>query len=462
MLNVVILAAGLGTRMQSNIPKVLHNLAGRPMLGYVLDSALALNPSTITIVVGKESEQIKSFIRNFSKKINIVIQNEQLGTGHAFKQSIPNLLDCPNNYSSTLVLYGDVPLVRTTTMDRLLKSCKNGLSILTSFLNDPSGYGRIIRDHNGCIKKIVEHKDANNIELNIKEINTGIISAPTSMLIKWISKLTNNNMQGEYYLTDIVDMAVSEGVFVDSRFPDDYWEILGINNHIQQVKLERIWQEEQARIIMDAGVTLADYKRIDIRGSLKCSKDVFIDVGCIFEGNIRLGSNVKIGPYCVLKDVNIADNVIIEAYSHLSSVTLDKGVQVGPFSRLCKGVSIGSNSKIGNFVEIKNSIFGKNTKSNHLTYIGDSHIGSNVNIGAGTITCNYDGLNKHQTIIEDNAFIGSGSQLVAPVKVGARATLGAGTTLTNDAPADQLTLSRTRQCSIANWRRPDKGFLKKS
>ncbi|AGF46598.1 bifunctional protein GlmU [Candidatus Kinetoplastibacterium desouzaii TCC079E] len=461
MLNIVILAAGLGTRMKSNFPKVLHALAGRPMLAYVIDSALALRPSSITIVVGNESNQIRDFVKRYSCDVNFVVQVNQLGTGHAVKQALPNLLDSGSEKDSTLILYGDVPLVKTITMESLLEARKNGLGILTSFLDNPNGYGRIIRDHNGFIRKIVEHRDANQIELNIKEINTGIIAVPTVLLKKWIVNLNNDNKQKEYYLTDIVGMAVSEGVFVGSSRPKENWEILGVNNHVQQANLERIWQEEQAKLIMESGVTLADPKRIDIRGTLECGKDVFIDVGCIFEGVVVLGDNVRIGPYCILKDVCIARDSIVNAYSHLCDANLGNNVQIGPFSRLRDCIDIDSYSKIGNFVEIKNSNFGKLSKANHLTYIGDADIGSNVNIGAGTITCNYDGLNKFRTIIEDNAFIGSDSQLIAPVMVGKDATIAAGTTLTNDAPEGQLTLSRVRQYSIPDWTRPGSGNSKK-
>ncbi|WP_041862222.1 bifunctional UDP-N-acetylglucosamine diphosphorylase/glucosamine-1-phosphate N-acetyltransferase GlmU [Candidatus Kinetoplastidibacterium stringomonadis] len=454
MLNIIILAAGSGKRMQSKIPKVLHTFAGRPMLEYVIESAKNLNPDSITVVLGHEADLVKSCIKN--NDLNFVLQESQLGTAHAVMCAIPMISSFDNDDSNTLILYGDVPLVNVRTLRSLLDSCHAGISILTSISDNPYGYGRIIRNEFGDIVQIVEHKEANCEQLAITEVNVGIVAIQTEKLKKWIGIIFNNNEQREYYLTDLVKIAVDDGVIVGSVSPNDSWEVLGINDHIQQANIERIYQYEQAKNYMSKGLTLSDPRRFDVRGSLKFGRDVFIDVGCIFEGVVELGNDVHIGPYCVLRDVTIEKNTRIEAYSHISNSIMESNVAIGPFAKLCKGSYIKSNSKIGNFVEIKNTNFGNNSKASHLSYIGDSNIGSNVNIGAGVVTCNYDGVNKFRTIIEDNAFIGSGSQLIAPIKVGESATIGAGTTLTDDAPADQLTLARVRQKTVVNWKRPKK------
>ncbi|AGF48762.1 bifunctional UDP-N-acetylglucosamine diphosphorylase/glucosamine-1-phosphate N-acetyltransferase GlmU [Candidatus Kinetoplastidibacterium galati] len=454
MLNIIILAAGSGKRMQSKIPKVLHTFAGRPMLEYVIESAKNLNPDSITIVLGHEADLVKSYISN--DNLNIVLQESQLGTAHAVMCAMPMISSFDNEDSNTLILYGDVPLVSVDTLRSLLDSCCEGMSILTSVSDNPDGYGRIIRDKTGNIVKIVEHKEANNEQIAIKEVNVGIIAIQTTKLKQWIGMIFNNNEQMEYYLTDLVKIAVTNSVIVNSVSPKKSWEVFGINDHIQQSNIERVYQYEQAKNYMSKGLTISDPSRFDVRGSLRFGSDVFIDVGCVFEGLVELGDDVYVGPYSILRDVTIEKNVRIEAYSHISNSTIENNVSIGPFAKLCKGSHIKSNSKIGNFVEIKNTNFGNKSKANHLAYIGDSNVGSNVNIGAGVITCNYDGANKFQTIIEDNAFIGSGSQLIAPIKVGQSATIGAGTTLTDDAPAGKLTIARARQKTIVNWKRPKK------
>lgn len=455
MLNVVILAAGMGKRMQSDLPKVLHTLAGRPMLDHVLESARALNPARITIVVGHGADRVK---RVFNKQADVqfALQQPQHGTGHAVQQAVPMLLEGDGELDVTLVLYGDVPLVQAHTLQALLKARGQGMAVLTEVLDDASGYGRIVRDEHGQVCRIVEHKDASESERAIKEVNTGILAAPTAQLKNWLQRITNDNAQGEYYLTDIVGLAVADGVFVGAAHPGARWETLGVNSRMQQAELERLWQGEQARRQLEAGVTLADPARFDVRGTLRCGRDVFIDAGCVFEGEVTLADGVRVGPHCVLKDVTVGEGSHIEAYSHLQQAQLAQDVHVGPFARLRPGAQLGPHAHVGNFVEIKNSVLGQDSKAGHLAYIGDADIGARVNIGAGTITCNYDGANKFRTTIEDDAFIGSDSQLVAPVRVGQGATLGAGTTLTKDAPANQLTISRTRQTSIQNWTRPVK------
>ncbi len=451
MLNIVILAAGMGKRMRSDTPKVLHTLAGRPMLGHVLASARALQPGRVVIVTGHGAQQVQAACAGQSD-LCFALQEPQLGTGHAVQQAVPSL--APGG--TTLVLYGDVPLVGSDTLRRLVDAAGEGLAVLTVRMQDPSGYGRIVRDAFGHIVRIVEQKDATETEQEINEVNTGIIAAPTDALRGWLSRLTNDNAQGEYYLTDIIEMAVGDGVSVATTEPAAEWETLGVNSRVQQAELERIYQRQQAQALLEAGVTLADPARIDIRGGLLCGRDVFIDVGCVFEGEVELADGVRIGPNCVLRGVQIGPGSEIEAFSHLEQAEIGAGAHVGPYARLRPGTRLGDASRIGNFVEVKNSTLGEASKANHLAYIGDATVGDRVNIGAGTITCNYDGANKHRTIIEDDAFIGSDTQLVAPVRVGQGATLGAGTTLTRDAPAGQLTVSRATQRSIDGWQRPTK------
>ena len=455
MLNIVILAAGLGKRMQSDLPKVLHPIAGKPMLAHVLDNARSLNPDRIIVVVGHGAEQVQAQFADQSD-LDFVIQRPQQGTGHAVQQAVPLLCDGGNDSDATLVLYGDVPLVQSETLRRLLDVRANGMAVLTEKLADPTGYGRIVRDAGGQVARIVEHKDASAQEHAINEVNTGILVAPTASLKNWLSRIDNDNAQGEYYLTDVVGLSVSDGIAVNAAHPGAGWETLGVNSRVQQAQLERIWQGEQARRLLELGVTLADPARFDVRGWLTCGRDVFIDVGCVFEGRVELADGVHIGPHCVIKDAVIGAGTHIEAFSHVQQAAVADQARIGPYARLRPGADIGSHAHVGNFVEIKKSRLGDGSKANHLAYIGDAQIGARVNIGAGTITCNYDGVNKFQTIIEDDAFIGSDTQLVAPVKVGQGATLGAGTTLTKDAPAQQLTISRTAQKTIAGWVRPTK------
>ena len=455
MLNIVILAAGLGKRMQSDLPKVLHPIAGKPMLAHVLDNARRLNPDRIIVVVGHGAEQVQAGFADQSD-LDFVIQRPQQGTGHAVQQAVPLLRDSGNDSDATLVLYGDVPLVQSETLSRLLDARADGMAVLTEKLADPAGYGRIVRDGSGRVVRIVEHKDASAQEHAINEVNTGILVAPTASLKNWLSRINNDNAQGEYYLTDVVGLSVQDGVAVSAAHPGAGWETLGVNSRIQQAQLERIWQGEQARRLLELGVTLADPARFDVRGSLTCGRDVFIDVGCVFEGRVELADGVRIGPHCVIKDAVIGAGTHIEAFSHVQEAAVADQARIGPYARLRPGADIGSHAHVGNFVEIKKSRLGEGSKANHLAYIGDAQIGARVNIGAGTITCNYDGVNKFQTIIEDDAFIGSDTQLVAPVKVGQGATLGAGTTLTKDAPAQQLTISRTAQKTIVGWVRPTK------
>lgn len=454
MLNIVILAAGQGKRMQSNLPKVLHPIAGRAMLSHVLDSAESLGAQGIAVVVGHGAEQVQKAYAEHPG-LQFALQQPQLGTGHAVLQAVP-LLQEDGDHDVTIVLYGDVPLVQPATLLALLAARGEGLAVLTEILADPTGYGRIVRDAQGQVCAIVEHKDADAAQKEIKEVNTGIIAAPTRMLKAWLSRLTNNNAQGEYYLTDIIGMAVADGLPVSVAHPAAAFETLGVNSRAQQAQLERLWQTELARRQLEAGVTLADPARFDVRGSLTCGQDVFIDVGCVFEGAVTLGEGVRIGPHCVLRNVTLGARTRIEAFSHLDQTQVGVDAQIGPYARLRPGAVLSDRTHIGNFVEIKNSVIGKESKANHLAYIGDADVGERVNIGAGTITCNYDGANKHRTIIEDDAFIGSDTQLVAPVRVGRGATLGAGTTLTRDAPPNQLTVTRSQQTSIDGWNRPVK------
>ena len=447
-LNVVILAAGKGTRMHSSLPKVLHAIGGKPMLAHVLERASALHADRTIVVYGYGGEAVLSAYG--SAPIEFVRQEPQLGTGHAVQQALPHL---PAG-GRTLVLYADVPLTREITLDALVS--KPGLRLLTATLTDPLGYGRIVRDKAGRIVRIVEEKDASAREKNIREVNTGLLCAPTDMLRLWLSKLTNRNAQKEYYLTDIVPLAIESGTEVTATQPADEWEILGVNNKEQLAYLERVHQLENARSLMSRGTTLADPWRFDMRGEIECGKDVFIDVNCIFAGKVRLADNVRVGAGCVLSNVEVGPGSEIAPYSHLDGAVVGANCRIGPYARLRPGTRLADQVHVGNFVEIKATEFGNGSKANHLSYLGDTTIGSGVNIGAGTITCNYDGANKHRTVIEDDAFIGSDTQLVAPVTIGRGATIGAGSTITKDAPAGSLTLSRARQMSLPGWKRPVK------
>lgn len=454
MLNIVILAAGQGKRMQSNLPKVLHPIAGRPMLTHVLDSARALGAQRIAIVVGHGAEQVKQAYAA-QEDLQFALQQPQLGTGHAVLQAAP-LLQASHADDVTIILYGDVPLVQPDTLRALLNARASGVAILTEIVSDATGYGRIVRDVQGNVCAIVEHKDATPEQLAIQEVNTGIMAVPTRQLKSWLAKLTNNNAQGEYYLTDIVGLAVAEGVSVNVAHPVASFETLGVNSRQQQAELERLWQRELARRQLEAGVTIVDPARFDLRGELLCGQDVFIDVGCVFEGRVVLADGVRIGAHCVLRNVTLGVATRIESFSHLEQAEVGADAHIGPYARLRPGAKLADATHVGNFVEIKNTNLGKGSKANHLAYVGDADVGERVNIGAGTITCNYDGVNKHRTTIEDDAFIGSDTQLVAPVRVGKGATLGAGTTLTRDAPAGQLTVSRAKQVTIEGWKRPVK------
>jgi len=449
-MNVVILAAGMGKRMQSDLPKVLHALAGKPLLSHVIDTARKLSPSRCCVVYGHGGDKVPTQLA--ADDLQFVLQEPQLGTGHAVMQAVSKL----NEDQPTLVLYGDVPLTTVATLRTLTEKAGNEkLAILTIAMDDPTGYGRIVREQNKIIR-IVEQKDATDLERQIREVNTGILVAPTRQLKNWLSQLSNHNAQGEYYLTDIIALAVKDKVVIESTQPSHAWETLGVNSKVQLAELERIHQLNLAHQLLEQGVTLTDPSRIDIRGELHCARDVSIDIGCVFEGQVHIGQGVSIGAYCVIKNSRIADNANIKPFTHIDEASVGSDSQIGPYARLRPGTTLGPDVHVGNFVEIKNSEFGAHSKANHLAYVGDTTVGSRVNIGAGTITCNYDGANKHRTIIEDDAFIGSDTQLVAPVTVGKGATIGAGTTLTKDAPPDSLTVSRARQTSIAGWQRPVK------
>ena len=449
-MNVVILAAGMGKRMQSDLPKVLHALAGKPLLLHVIDTARSLSPQRCCVVYGHGGDLVPQQL--VADDLHFALQEPQLGTGHAVTQALPVLDDA----QPTLVLYGDVPLTTSATLQKLVAAAgKDKLAVLTVDLDDPTGYGRIVREQNKIVR-IVEQKDANETERLIQEVNTGILIAPTTHLKNWLAKLSNNNAQGEYYLTDIIANAVADGVTVTSSQPAHAWETLGVNSKVQLAELERIHQHNIAHALLEQGVTLMDPARIDVRGELHCGRDVVIDVGCVFEGKVELADGVTISANCVIKNARIAKGTLIKAFCHIEDCVIGEAAEIGPYARLRPGTTLADHVHIGNFVEVKNSQLGSKSKANHLAYVGDATVGERVNIGAGTITCNYDGANKHRTIIEDDDFIGSDSQLVAPVTVGKGATLGAGTTLTKDAPANSLTVSRSKQISIADWQRPVK------
>ena len=451
-MNIVILAAGMGKRMNSDLPKVLHPLAGKSLLGHVVDTARTLDPQRLVVVYGHGGEQVQAAFAG-QTDVQWALQSPQLGTGHAVAQAVPMLVDDV----PTLILYGDVPLVKASTLQRLAEAAQGGkLALLSQHVADPTGYGRVVRDAAGNVSRIVEQKDADAETLKINDINTGILVCPTGPLKRWLTALKNDNAQGEYYLTDVIAAAVADGTGVVTAHPDAEWETLGVNSKTQLAFLERRHQRNLADRLTDSGVMLADPDRIDIRGTLECGRDVFIDVGCVFEGTVRLGKGVKIGPNCVLKDCTLADGTQVQAMSVIDSAEVGAQGRIGPFARLRPGTKLGEDSHIGNFVELKNASTGTGSKINHLSYVGDAEIGSRVNIGAGTITCNYDGVNKHKTIIEDDVFVGSDSQLVAPVTVRRGATLAAGTTLTREAPADSLTLSRVPQTTKSDWKRPQR------
>jgi len=449
-IKTIILAAGKGTRMKSAKAKVLHEIAGKPMLQHVVESAAQLN-SQIAVVYGHDGEQVKKTLSQFD--ITWLEQVEQLGTGHAVKQAVGHITD----EDIVLILYADVPLLRITTLTKMIASIDNSaMSLLTVTLENPTGYGRIVR-LDDKVRKIVEQKDASEAELDINEVNTGIMAVNGGLLRGWLDKLNNNNAQAEYYLTDIIEMAVNDGIDINTVQPENEFEVQGVNSKVQLNELERHYQLIQAEELMNAGVTLADKARIDVRGDLNLTgTDIYIDINNVFKGHVSIGSDVHIEPNCVIQNAVIGDGVLIKANSVLEDCVVGKGSIIGPFARLRPGTELAENVRIGNFVEVKKTTVGDGSKINHLSYIGDAQVGKNVNIGAGTITCNYDGVNKHKTDIEDGAFIGSGTQLVAPIKVGSGATLGAGTTLSKNAPADALTVTRTKQITLNGWNKPTK------
>lgn len=449
-LSIVILAAGKGTRMYSAKPKVLHPIGGAPMLARVIATARTLKPTRLVVVYGFGGEQVRQVIKD--EDIIWAEQAEQLGTGHALKMALSAL---PQE-GKTLVLYGDVPLTRGETLQQLIAAAGDGMAVLTDILDDATGYGRMLRGADGKLKAIVEHKDCTPEQLAIREINTGMMVLPNRHLGDWLHALRNGNAQGEYYLTDVLALAVAAGISVESASVSASWEAAGVNNKLQLAELERILQQNQARALLTAGVTLADPARIDIRGSLQHGRDVSIDVNCVFEGVVELGDNVEIGANCVLKNVKVAAGSRIAAFSHLEDAVVGADCRLGPYARLRPGAVLADEVHIGNFVEIKKSTVGLGSKVNHLTYIGDAEIGSKVNVGAGSVTCNYDGVNKFKTVIGDNVFVGSGTLMVAPVTLESGATVGAGSVISRTAPADALTVARARQVTIAGWKRPQK------
>ncbi|HET9576960.1 MAG TPA: bifunctional UDP-N-acetylglucosamine diphosphorylase/glucosamine-1-phosphate N-acetyltransferase GlmU [Usitatibacter sp.] len=450
-LQVVVLAAGQGKRMHSDLPKVLHPLGGRPLLAHVLEAARSLEPTRLCVVIGHGGERVREALA--APDVAWATQEEQLGTGHAVMQALPQLAAG----GTVLVLYGDVPLIAPQTLRALVDAAAGGaLALLTQQLENPRGYGRIVRDGAGRVARIVEEKDATHEERHIREVNTGILAAARSRLDPWLARLRNDNAQGEYYLTDVVAAAVSEGVEVAVSHPAADHECLGVNSKTELAFLERRYQESQAAALLAAGVTLADPARIDVRGTLKCGRDVFIDVGCVFEGQVEIQHGASIGPYCVLRDAHIGAGTEVKAYTHMEDARIGANARIGPYARIRPGTKLADDVHIGNFVEVKASEFGRGSKANHLAYVGDSSVGSAVNIGAGTITCNYDGANKHRTVIEDDVHIGSDVQLVAPVTVGRGATIGAGTTIFKDVPPGGLTLNPKKQEARPDWKRPRK------
>ena len=455
-MNIVILAAGQGKRMRSRLPKVLHSVAGRPMLEHVIATAQEVaagrgGPTRTVVVIGHGAEQVRNAFSDRGD-VDFVLQQPQLGTGHAVMQAAPRIDDA----WPTLVLYGDVPLVRAETLRRLLDGAGSGVAVLTVRLADPAGYGRIVRDWHGNVLKIVEQKDATDEEQRIDEVNTGILVAPTARLKSWLAKLSNDNAQQEYYLTDVVAQAVADGVRVAGIAAAGADETLGVNSKAQLAQLERVAQARAAAAAMDAGATLADPARFDVRGELAVGADVFIDVNCVFEGRVSLADGVRIGPNCVLRDCVIGSRTEVQGFCLLEGATVGADARIGPFARLRPTTTLADEVHIGNFVEVKNSQLAEASKANHLSYVGDATVGRNVNIGAGTIVANYDGANKHRTVIGDDAHTGSNSVLVAPITVGAGATVGAGSTVTREVPAGQLTVARAKQVTVRGWTRPVK------
>ena len=449
-LDIVILAAGQGTRMRSALPKVLHPVAGKAMLGHVIDTARLLKPQGIHVVIGHGAELVRE--RLAADDLNFVLQSEQLGTGHAVAQALPAL-----SAERVLILYGDVPLIEVETLQRLLQQVsEQQLGLLTVNLNDPTGYGRIVRDEQGVVKAIVEHKDASAEQRLIREGNTGILAVPGKKLGDWLGRLSNSNAQGEYYLTDVIAMAVADGLVVATEQAADEMEVLGANDRIQLSQLERHYQYRAARRLMVQGVTLIDPARFDLRGEATVGRDVSIDINVILEGQVVIEDGVQIGPNCVIKNSILRKGAIVKANSHLEGAEVGEGADCGPFARLRPGSELGAKAHVGNFVELKNAKLGEGAKAGHLSYLGDAEIGARTNIGAGTITCNYDGANKFKTVMGEDVFIGSNSALVAPVTLGDRATTGAGSVITGDVPDNTLAVGRAKQRNIEGWKRPVK------
>ena len=449
-LDIVILAAGQGTRMRSALPKVLHPVAGKSMLGHVIDKARQLSPRKIHVVIGHGAERVRE--RLAADDVDFVLQAEQLGTGHAVAQALPHI-----EADKVLILYGDVPLTQVETLSRLLEQASDTqLGLLTVNLADPTGYGRIIRDEAGIVQAIVEHKDASEAQRAIREGNTGILAVPGKRLGDWLGRLSNSNAQGEYYLTDVIAMAVADGLVVATETAQEEMEVLGANDRIQLAQLERYYQQRAARRLMTQGVTLLDPARFDLRGEVTVGRDVQIDINVILEGKVVIEDGVQIGPNCVIKNSTLRRGAIVKANSHLEGAELGEGADCGPFARLRPGAKLGAKAHVGNFVELKNAVLGEGAKAGHLSYLGDAEIGARTNIGAGTITCNYDGANKFKTVMGEDVFIGSNSSLVAPVTLGDGATTGAGSTVTQDVPAKALAVGRAKQRNIEGWTRPTK------
>lgn len=449
-LDIVVLAAGKGTRMRSNKPKVLHKLAGKPLLQHVLDNSRKLSPDTVSIVYGFGGDQVQQKVTQ--PDILWVEQQEQKGTGHAVAQALPGLAED----SKVLVLYGDVPLISTETLTGLLDKVQSehSIAVLTCTLDNPDGYGRMVRNLDGNVVGIVEQKDASAEQLLISEINTGIMVIPAVLLKKWIPELSNENAQGEYYLTDIIQLAAQQGIAISTHQPESELEIEGINSRTQLARMERVYQRSLCEKHMDQGVTFLDPSRVDIRGTLTTGIDVTVDINVVFEGNVKLGNNVQIAPNCIIKDAVIGDNSQIHANSVIDQAKVAANCSVGPFARLRPGAELAKAARVGNFVEIKKSVIGEGSKVNHLSYIGDATLGERVNIGAGTITCNYDGKNKFKTVMEDDVFIGSNSSLVAPVTIGDNATVAAGSTITKNIPSCTLGIARGKQRNVEGWKKP--------
>ncbi|HEX9398233.1 MAG TPA: bifunctional UDP-N-acetylglucosamine diphosphorylase/glucosamine-1-phosphate N-acetyltransferase GlmU [Burkholderiales bacterium] len=449
-LDVIVLAAGQGKRMHSALPKVLHPLGGRPLLAHVIDAARALKPRQILVVHGHGGDAVRAAFKN--ARVAWIEQARQLGTGHAVMQALPKV----TKGADVLVLNGDVPLVLPATLTQLAAAAKGGLVLCTSTLGDAASYGRVVRGARRRVQRIVEQAEASPRELAIREWYAGCLAAPAQRLAGWLAKVKPANAQKEYYLTDVIGLAAKDGVEIATVAPQDAWEVAGVNSRHELALLERAYQNRRAKRLLEAGVTLADLWRVDMRGSLECGRDVYIDVNCVFEGRVKLGDRVRVGPNCVLRDVTVGADTEIRAFSLLEEASVGKRCRVGPYARLRPGAALAEEVHIGNFVEVKASRIGAGSKANHLAYLGDAEIGARVNVGAGTITCNFDGVNKHRTVIEDDAFIGSDATLVAPVTVRRGSYVGAGSTITKNTPARQLTVARAKQVSIPAWKPPAK------